>query len=287
MWGWLEVGKETVQEAVSDNITGESAKVAYYAFLSLFPLILVIFALTGLFGGHAAFGTIMGWLRRALPGSASSALSGVVAQVTNESRPGILSLGVLLTLWSASGILAALADGLNTMYDVRESRSWWEKRGITLLLLVVEAALAVAAAALMLAGPQIGRAIGIGVVWDIVVWPVAFVLLVAFIWLVYFFLPDRGQSQAKGLVLVGSVVGAILWVAATVGFHLYVTNFGRYARTYGFVGGIIVLLLWLYLSSLAILVGGELTAVLEQRRGGTVGGARASRPSRPARVSRS
>lgn len=269
---WIDIGKRTVSEAVRDNITGESAKVAYYAFLSLFPLILVIFSLTGLFGGQAAFRTIMSWLHRVLPGSAGSALGGVVAQVTNQKRPGVLSLGILLTLWSASGILAALADGLNTMYDLHESRSWWKKRGMTLLLLIVEAVLAVGAAALMLAGPQIGHAIGIGIVWDIIVWPIAFVLLVGFIWLAYFFLPDRSQVHVMTLVLIGAVVGAALWVAATVGFRVYVSNFGSYARTYGFVGGIIVLLLWLYLSSLAVLVGGELTAVLEQRRRGAPGG---------------
>lgn len=253
------------REAMDDGITGEAAKAAYYFFLSFFPLILALFAFTGILGGQEAFEWIMGWLHRALPGEAAEYLQAFVEEITGDSRPGMLSFGIVLTLWAASNVFAILTAGLNRMYDLDEDRPWWKRRLIALAALIVGLVLLTTAAVSLLAGPALIEIFGLGRYWFVLRWPLAFVLLVAMLWLVYYLLPARDQSGAWRPVLVGAVVGAALWVLGTLGFRLYVANFGSYSTTYGVVGGIIVLLVWLYLTALTILFGGEVAATLEQR----------------------
>lgn len=266
MLDFVDRAIKVFKEAMHDNITGEAAKVAYYFFLSLFPLILSLFALTGLFGGDQAFQTIMREIRSAVPPDTATYLSKFVEQVTNEQRPGLLSVGVLLTLWSASNVFAALSDGLNTMYDVEETRSWWKKRLISLGLLVVGSVLLIIGAGAMVAGPEIVRSLGLGLIGNILRWPLAFAALAGLMWLVYYFLPNRDQAHSKKEVMIGAVVGTLVWILASVAFRFYITNFGSYSETYGFVGAVIVLLLWLYITAIAILLGGEVAAELEGNR---------------------
>lgn len=258
--------RQVVEEALADNITGEAAKVAYYFFLSLFPLVLVLFALTGIFGGDDAFRWIMDRVHLAMPGEASSLVEAAVAEITQEARPGILSIGVVLTLWAASNVYAAFSDGLNVIYGVKEGRSWWRKRVIALLLLLGTAVLLITGAVLLLAGAEIGTFLALGAAWEAMRGPLAFVLMTGVLWLLYFVLPSRDQRQAKGPILAGAVAGTLLWIGATLLFRLYVANFGNYSDTYGFVGAAIVLLLWLYISTLAVLLGGEVAWVSEQWR---------------------
>ncbi len=262
----MEYVRTVLKEAVADNITGESAKVAFYLFLSLFPLVIVLFGLTGIFGGDEAFAWIMGQLRTAAPGAASDFLERFVRQVTGSERPGLLSVGLVLLLWAASGGVAALADGLNAMYDVEEGRGWVKKRLLSLGLLAAVSILMTAGAALVVAGPEIFRRLGIGPWASYLRWPAAFGMLLLLFWILYFFLPDRDQRGVKRETTIGAVVGAGVWLGATALFRLYVSNLGSYSETYGFVGSVMVLLFWLYLSSLAILLGGEVAAVLEGRR---------------------
>ncbi len=258
--------KVIFREAVKDNITGESAKAAYYFFLSIFPLILAVFAFTGLVGGDDAFGWIMGRIQAAAPQETSRFLTRYVRQVTNGARPGLLSLGIVLTLWSGSNVFSALTDGLNTMYDLRESRSWWRKKALAIAVTVGASILLALGATAIVAGPELIHRLGIGLAGEVIRWPLAFLLIVAMMWIVYYFLPDREQNEVKAETLIGAMTGALLWLAATVLFRLYVTHFGSYAETYGFVGAIIVLMLWMYLTALCILFGGEVAAVLEGRR---------------------
>ena len=260
-----EVLREIFREAMRDRITGEAAKAAYYFFLSLFPLILALFALTGIFGGAAAFEWIMGRLERALPGEAATYLEQFVREVTGESRPGILSFSILFTLWSASNIFNVLADGLNRMYDLEEGRPWWKRRLISLAAVILGAVLLIGGSVVLLAGPELLSFLGLEPALEILRLPLAIALLTLLMWLVYFLLPDRDMRDAAWPTLIGAVVGTGLWLAATLGFRVYVTQFGRYDQTYGFVGGIIVLLIWLYLTALAILFGGEVAATLQQR----------------------
>ncbi|HEX2163738.1 MAG TPA: YihY/virulence factor BrkB family protein [Thermoanaerobaculia bacterium] len=253
-----------LRESFEDGITGEAAKAAYYFFLSFFPTILALFAFTGIFGGNQAFDWIMDHLRRALPGEAAGHLASFVAEVTGESRPGMLSVGLLLALWSASNVFAVLTAGLNAMYDIEEGRPWWKRRLIALGALVAGLVLLTGAAASLLAGPALIELLRLPAVWYVLRWPLAFLALVLMLSLVYWVLPARDQSGRWRPVLIGAAVGAALWVLGTFGFRLYVASFARYSTTYGFVGGIIVLLLWLYVTALAILFGGEVAATLEQ-----------------------
>lgn len=254
-----------VQEAREDNLTGESAKVAYYFFLSIWPLFLGLFAFTGIFGGQPAFDWIMGQLQTLLPEEPTRFLEQYVRELTTERRPDMLSVGILLTFWSGSNIFAALTDGLNVMYDIEEGRSWWKRRAMAIGLLLAASVLLTVGAASILAGHQIIEQLGLASVYNWVRWPLAFLLLTALLWLVYYYLPDRDQGMSLKWVSVGAVVGSTLWVVTTTGFRLYVANWGSYGETYGLVGAIIVMLIWLYLSALTILFGGEVAVSLEQK----------------------
>lgn len=260
----FEILRQIVREAGADKITGEAAKAAYYFFLSFFPMILALFAFTGIFGGQEAFGWIMGRLRAALPGEASTYLERFVREITGESRPGMASLGVLLALWSASNIFTVLAEGLNRMYDLDEDRSWWKRKAIAVAALTVSLVLLSLGTAALLAGPALVERFGLGAVWTVLRWPLVFAALTLMMGLIYRWLPNRTARGAGRPLLIGSLVGSGLWVLATFGFRLYVSNFASYSKTYGFIGGIIVLLLWLYLTALTILFGGEVAATLEQ-----------------------
>lgn len=261
----MSVVKRILTEAKEDNLTGESAKVAFYLFLSLFPAILTLFALTGFLGGEEAFRWIMGRMETMMAPEATQFLEKYIREVTTQQKAGALGIGVLLTLWAASGGFAALADGLNAMYDIDEGRSWWRKRAVALGVLLAATVLLVGGAALIIAGPEIARAVGLSSVFDLLRWPFAFVLLMGLMWLAYWFLPARSHHDAGKWAFVGAIAGALVWLGITALFRVYVTNFGSYGETYGFVGAIIVLMLWLYLTSLSILLGGEVAAVLEAR----------------------
>jgi membrane protein len=258
----LDRTKRIITEAVEDNITGEAAKAAYYFFLSLFPMLLVAFALTGLFGGQAAFDRIMGWLDTALPDQSSLFVENVVREVTYERRPGTLSLGLLLTLWAASNFFAALGDGLDAMFGVRHQSSWLRKRAKAFLLMLLGAAVLLGSAVALVAGPAIASALGVRQVLTWLAWPIVFVALVGLFWLTYYILPAHDQNSMRRELLIGAVVGTTAWLLATLVFRLYIGNVADYSRMYGFIGGVIVLLLWLYITSLAILLGAETANVL-------------------------
>lgn len=254
------------KEAMEDKITGEAAKAAYYFFLSLFPAILALFAFTGIFGGDATFRWIMTQLRGAMPGQAADFLQDFVREITGDNRPGMLSFGILATLWSSSNVFAILAEGLNRMYDLEEGRAWWKQRLYALASLVVGLVGLSIGSAVLLAGPDVFAMMGVPeMVFQVVRWPLAFALLWGMMCLVYYLLPDRDQRGTGRQVAIGAAVGTVLWIGVTVLFRLYVANFGSYSESYGFVGAIMVLLLWLYLTALVILFGGEVAATLEQR----------------------
>lgn len=266
----MDLLKKVFHEAQRDRLTAEAAKAAYYFFLSLFPTILALFALTGILGGDAAFEWIMTQLYAVLPGDAASYLSRFVLEVTGESRPGLLSLALLFTVWAASNVFVAIADGLNVMYDLEERRSWWKRRTIALGALLVSLILVSMATAALVAGPELISLFRLESFWHVLRWPVAFVMLTLMMWLIYYLLPNRDQGRSWRSTLIGALTGSGLWVLGTLGFRLYVANFANYSRTYGFVAGIIVLLLWLYVSATAILFGGEVAATLEQKMNGEV-----------------
>jgi membrane protein len=260
----LDRGRRVIKGALEDNITGEAAKAAFYFFLSLFPMIMAGFALTGFIGGSAAFDVIMGWLQRGLPEEATAFLAEFVREITDERRPEALSLGVLLAIWSGSNFFAALGDGLDSMFDVRGRARGWKRRLKAVMLLFVGGALLLASAIALIAGPGIGAALGLQSYWQWLAWPVVFMLLVFLLFVTYRVMPAHSQAPHSRALIIGAVAGTALWLIATLVFRIYVTNVANFGRTYGFIGGIIVLLLWLYLTALAVLLGGEVADALDE-----------------------
>lgn len=260
--------KRVVSDALEDNITGEAAKSAYYFFLSLFPMLLVLFAVTGIVGGEAAFERIMSWLSTAMPEEAMQFVEGFVRDITDQSRPGLLSIGILLTVWAASNFFAALGDGLDVMFDVRDRTTWWKKRLKALLLMVVGGITLVGGAFAILAGPWLADILGLSEWARWFSWPIVFAMLVTLFWLIYYIMPAHRQDGIRRELLYGAIAGAVLWLVAAGLFRFYVRGFADYGATYGFLGGIIVLLLWLYISSIAILFGGEVAHTIAGRRAG-------------------
>lgn len=266
----VERGRRIVTAAMHDNITGEAAKAAYYFFLSLFPMMLVLFAFTGIFGGDAAFQRIMDWLSTSLPEDATVHVESFVRDVTDERRPDALSVGIVLAIWAASNFFAALGDALDTMFDSRDKSSWWKKRLKALLLMFIGGALLYGSATVLVAGPQILRGLGLAPVLQWLAWPLVFLVLVGLLWVIYYVLPARDQTGIKSELLIGAVVGTSIWLVATALFRFYVSDFADFGRTYGILGGIIILLLWLYITSMAILLGGEVAHQLaEEKESGT------------------
>jgi membrane protein len=251
----------TIRETLDDDLAGEAAKIAYFFFLSLFPLVLIVFALTGIVGGDEAFARIAAAAETLVPGSAWQFVRELIREITERERPGVLSLGILLTLWAASNGIDGLIRTLNTIYDLREGRGWWRRRALAVVVLIAGTVLLVVGAAALV--PGVDRLLG--PVWTVVRWPLAIVVVTATVWLGYYVLPARDQRGALRETAIGAVVATVGGIVATVLFGLYVANFGRYGRTYGAIGAIIVLLIWFYITGFAVLFGAEVAAVLEQQ----------------------
>lgn len=243
---------------------------AYYLILALFPLILVVFSLLGTFGSEQLASDLLGYFRRVMPMQVFDLIEQYMRPILSGEKeaPGLLSFGVLFTIWSASGAFSALINALNRAYDVQETRPFWKVKGIAILMTLGLSALVMAGVLLLVAGEPIGRAVadvfGLGgvfvFVWEIVRWPAAFLLMVLTVALLFYFAPDAGQPFRW--ITPGGLIGVLLWVLASAAFSLYVNNFGSYNETYGSIGVVIVLLLYLYIASLTILFGATLNATL-------------------------
>lgn len=276
--------ERVAESPIQDRVAAEAARLAFYFFLSFFPFILAIFAVTGLVGGASAFDWIMGSFAAALPRQTARFLEQFVAEVTGSTSPGALSVGLLLLLWSASNVFAALSDGLNAAYLVEQRHHWWKRRVLALALLAVASAAVVGGAVLLLAGPELADLVGLPHFESFFRWPLTFCLSVGLMWLIYYWLPNHDQTRSKRRILAGAMVGTTLWAIATVLFRLYVASVPRFRVVYGVVGGVVALLIWLYLTAVSILVGGEVAAALERRvendrDAGEGGGRGAGKPS--------
>jgi membrane protein len=262
--------RAAVAEFQRDDALGLAAQLAFYLILALFPFLLVLVSLMGTFSSPALAEQVLGYFREVTPeqvyGIIESYLSDIIAG--NRPAPGLFSVGLVIALWSASGAFAALINALNKAYDVEETRPFWKVRGIALLMTLGLSVMVMIGVLLLVAGPPIGRGIadlfGLGevftLVWNVVQWPVALSLMVFTVALLYYFAPDA--EQPFRWITPGGLIGVLLWVLASVIFRFYVSNFGSYDATYGSIGAVIVLLLYLYISSLTILFGAELNATL-------------------------
>lgn len=256
---------QVARDCHKHRVSAESASIAYYFFLAFFPLLLTMFAVSGMVGSDAAFDWIMQELLVALPPEAARAIDEAANEIVDSSSAGALSIGLLLSFWVASNVFAALADGLNKAYRAGRRHKWWERRALALGLLLVLALALVAATFLLIAGPAIERIVDIDLFQGRIQWPMTFGLSITMMWLTYYLLPNHDQSRSKRWILFGAVVGTALWVLVTIAFRLFLAYSGRFSAVYGIVGGVAAFLIWLYLTAMSILVGGEVAAALERR----------------------
>lgn len=264
----LRVLRRTLTSFGAHDMATYAAALAYQLLFSLFPFIIFLVALLGFLRVPEFFD----WLRQQaavlLPAQALEPVNTAIDQV-QQPQGGLLSFGILLALWSASAGVRATINALNVVYGVSEGRPAWKLYALSLLYTVGLAALLIAAAALMVLGPQasgwLGAQFGLGAVtvtaWNVLRWPLAVSLLLITVALIYYVAPD--VEQQLRFITPGSLLAVGVWLAASFGFAFYVQNFANYSATYGGVGAIIVLLFYFYLSAAILLFGAELNAALE------------------------
>jgi membrane protein len=272
---WLFVLRKTAHEFSKDHCTDLAAALTYYAVLSVFPALLVMVSLLGVFGqGRRTTNALLDVAADLVPASAVDILRAPIDQVVENRSAGLaLVFSVLAALWSASGYVGAFGRAVNRIYAFAEGRPVWKLRPLQLML-TLAALVLVAAVAFMLAisGPvahAVGKAIGLGnaaqTVWAVARWPVILVLVIVAVAILYHATPNVRQPKFRWLSI-GSVVAIVVWALASVGFGLYVSNFGSYNKTYGALAGVVVFLLWLWITNLALLFGAELDVELERGR---------------------
>jgi membrane protein len=257
-----------------DELSNRSAALSYYFILALFPMFLFLVSLIGLIAGHASQlrENIISTLGHLAPGSASGLVQQVVHQTVTNSGGVKLAAGILGALWAASGGMGAVVTSLNVIYKTKETRPWWKQKLTVIALTLALALLILLASALVLYGGTIGQLIasriGLGtvfwIVWRIVQWPMTFLAMFLSFSIIYYFGPDLEQRKWYW-VTPGSAIGVVLWLVASVGFRIYLHFFNSYSATYGSLGAMIILMLWLYITGFAVLVGGEMNWVIENQ----------------------
>jgi membrane protein len=264
-----ELTRRTIRKTIEDNCLGVASQIAFNFFFLLFPLMLFTAPLLSLIGDKRKLTWhLIGRLAPVFPPDAHNVIHRVITDVVSAKNvPGLISIGAVLAAWSGTSMFTTVMHALETAYRVKDERPWWKKRLLSLAVLagwVITIALVIA---VLLAGDnivsfartQVGAGSAAVHAWEIIQVPLAIVLLVAFFYLMYWLLPYVKQDKRQ--ILVGSVVAALLFLAATLAFRLYVNDFPP-NKTYGTIGAVIVLLTWMYAVSLMILVGGELNSEL-------------------------
>lgn len=268
--------KRTFTEFRADNLTDWAAALTYYAVLSLFPMLIVLIALFGLFGQYPKTSdAVLGIIGQVGPPSAVQTFRGPIEGVVKAKggAGALLGLGLLGAIWAASGYVGAFFRAANAVYETREGRRFWKLRPLQIALTVVMTVLlALVAIAIVVTGPlahAVGNAIGLGstsvTLWNWLKWPILLVIVAAMIAVLYYIAPNVKQPGLRWLTP-GSATALIAWLVASALFALYVAHFASYNKTYGSLGGVVALLVWLWVSNLALLFGLEFDAELERTR---------------------
>jgi membrane protein len=268
-----ELSRRVWQEIQEDEILDRAASLSYYFLFALFPTLLFLATLLGLLPGTDLMKTLMGYVAGVLPGDAASLVHRTLDEVVSGASGGLLSLGVLAALWAASNGTASIIIALNVASGITDSRPWWRQRLVAVALTVALSVLTLTALLLLVFGERIGEAVagwvGLGplftLVWNVLRWPAAIVFALTGITLVYYLAPT--ERHRWSWVTPGSVFALVAWLAMSVGLRVYVRYVGNYNATYGSIGGVILLMLWLYLSGVALLVGAEIDAEVQRARG--------------------
>ena len=266
---WSELLKRTLKEALADDVFNLAAQQAYYFFFALFPAILAVLSIASFFPVENLVDEIVAMLSRVAPREVATIVTDQIRNISNTNAAGLLTFAFLFTLWSSSSAVLSMCSTLNAAYDITEGRPWWKVRLTALGLTLGLALFILISMTLVVAGPAIAERIANTMslgpafvsVWSILQWPVVFMLVATAIALIYYHAPDAEQEWIW--ITPGSILATLLWVIISVGFKFYLTQFGSYTATYGVIGGVMVLMLWFYLSGVAILIGAELNAEIE------------------------
>lgn len=260
-----------------NNLWGRAAELAFNFILAIFPFLICLLTLFGLFAskGSALEGDLLGYLSKLLPPSGFQVVLHTLVEVAKNATGGKLTFGIILMFWFASGGITSIVSGLNAVYRINESRSWLKVRATAVLLTVVLTILFTAALVLVLGGSYLARALGahygfhhIAIIgWSAGQALVALVCVALGFSLMYYYAPDLDE-QHWYWITPGSIFGVLLWIAASLGFRAYLHFFNTFNLTYGSLGAAMILLIWLYISGLAFLIGGEINAQIEHAAAG-------------------
>ncbi|MFJ4980704.1 YihY/virulence factor BrkB family protein [Streptomyces coeruleorubidus] len=276
---WGAVLKGTLREFKKDELTDRAAALTYYGILALFPALLALISLLGIVG-RSATQQVLDNIQKLAPGAARDVLTNAVQQMQGNAGLGSIMaiVGLALAVWSASGYVAAFIRSANAVYDVPEGRPVWKvlpvRLGVTVALMVIAVISAVIVVFTGGLARQVGTALGVGdtflTVWSIAKWPVLIILITIMIAILYWATPN---VKVRGFrwVTPGSFLALLIWMIASAGFALYVANFASYNKTYGALAGVIIFLVWLWITNLAILLGLEFDAEMNRQRA-VVGG---------------
>jgi membrane protein len=257
---WAEIWK--------DELTDRAAALSYYFVFALFPTLLFLTTLVGMVPGRDLMEQLLALLQDVLPADAASLLRRTLAEIQRGAGGGLLSVGAAAALWGASRGMVSIMTTLNVVYGVTSRQPWWRRQLVAVALTTMFSVLALGALISIVFGERVGRAAaawaGLGgvftAVWDLLQWPLGLLFILTGIDLVYHLAP--AVRQRWYWLTPGSAFAGVAWLAVSLGLRAYVSQFANYNATYGSIGGVILLLLWLYLSGMALLVGGEINSVI-------------------------
>ena len=268
--GWLDIVKRTQKEIKTDNVTLIAAGVAFYSMLAIFPALIAVVTIYGLVANPNDVARQVASFAENLPPGAGDLLTNQLGKIVAASHRSLsiaLAISLVGALWSASAGIQALVKGLNLIYDEQETRGFVKLRGLALLLTFGAIVVVLGAIGLIAVLPGVLNKIGLARAGELAVsygrWPALIILVAVALAILYRLGPDRAKPRWRW-VSWGALAAVVLWVAISAGFSYYVSNFGKYNQTYGSLGAVIVLLLWLWLSALAALIGAELDAEIER-----------------------
>jgi membrane protein len=267
---WRELARRTIVDTFEDGCPGLAAQLAFYFLLAVFPALLFVAALIAYLPIEPALRAAVARLDPFLPSEALTIIRGEIEKVLTGGSAGLLTFSIAGAVWSSSSAMTAIITALNRAYDVEEGRPWWQTRLVGISLTIALAVFSVIAFALVVGGNDLAQwlagRVGLGAtfeaVWRIVQWRIAFGIVVFAVDIVYYFAPNIRMKW--GWATPGSLLATVLWLLLSIGFRAYVQRFGDFAVVYGAIGGVIVLMLWFYLSGFALLVGAELNAEIEK-----------------------
>jgi membrane protein len=272
---WKYIARKTLREFTADQCPDLAAALTYYAIFSMFPALLALVSLLGIFGqAEKTTAALLEIVQGVAPGQAVEMIRDPIQELTTSPAAGFtLVIGLLTAIWSASGYVTAFGRAMNRIYEIDEGRGFVKLRGTMLGVTVVSLIIvALLAAMLVISGPvaeAIGNVLGLGgvalTVWNIAKWPVIVALVIVVIAILYYATPNVRQPKFRWMSL-GSLIALLIFVLASVGFGFYVGNFSNYNKTYGAIGGVIVMLLWLWILNMSLLFGAEFDAEMERGR---------------------